>query len=854
MADQAIGNYYQSDNRFSLYSPECQVNDQRIQLDGYPAVYSLSWPYILLRRSTYVRVIDSSPTIMYEDRASEPHVGQSSTSPDIIPRRRRPALSCTICRRRKLKCDRSLPCTQCVKSKTPDLCVYSGPAPARPLDSRPTHNPSARASVPSSQPSPAHSGLYVFDSKHHSSNRINKPKGRPEEVQELRHRVQVLESALSRAGSIQTPDSSACESVSDYGPRIASDSQYLSDDVKYLPERACFRGKNGKTRYCGRCHSALSFSFFKDVLSYFQGRRTQKSKSAEYLKLKKFRGETLSREKRDHQRAYREKAFTLEEMIPHRRVADELVNLYLSTFETTYRVLHVPTFRKQYEAYWTGKETTDMVFVAKLLAVMAASSCFFSPTTRLNETDTLHSAAGGWIMAVQSWMASLNVSSTIDFNMLQIQCILILARQADATDGDVVWISSGSLIRSAMMIGLHRNPARFPKMTRFWAEMRRRLWTTILELDLQSTLDGGMPPSNDLDEYDCGPPSNYDDEDLAEDMTEEVIPKDTAVVTRSSFQILLWRSLALRVRIAKLVNSLKFTLSYDEALRLSEQLVQYRDDALALFSDNAPTSMPPESLQFTRSFLVFIMIRFLLVLHRPFSLSVQLSPKFSYSRKICLESSLEMLSQLDAPAVSLPEAQACPHLGQLSGGMFRDEYFHAAITVCVEVFLQANEFSSSKQSPGQPSSLSSLNDLVRSQQDVLVQAVEHTLDTFGNRISPRGKGCKAFIFLAMALASVKAHLNGEDGVRKVEQVATKSIKNCERMIRGEAWTDIRREGPVVPDVSTPSLNSATPEMPFDPALVPYESASISPLDFGNLFDTADYGLPELWSMDFLTGF
>ncbi|KAF5860488.1 hypothetical protein ETB97_001438 [Aspergillus alliaceus] len=739
-------------------------------------------------------------------------------------------------------------------SKTPDLCVYSGPAPARPLDSRPTHNPSARASVPSSQPSPAHSGLYVFDSKHHSSNRINKPKGRPEEVQELRHRVQVLESALSRAGSIQTPDSSACESVSDYGPRIASDSQYLSDDVKYLPERACFRGKNGKTRYCGRCHSALSFSFFKDVLSYFQGRRTQKSKSAEYLKLKKFRGETLSREKRDHQRAYREKAFTLEEMIPHRRVADELVNLYLSTFETTYRVLHVPTFRKQYEAYWTGKETTDMVFVAKLLAVMAASSCFFSPTTRLNETDTLHSAAGGWIMAVQSWMASLNVSSTIDFNMLQIQCILILARQADATDGDVVWISSGSLIRSAMMIGLHRNPARFPKMTRFWAEMRRRLWTTILELDLQSTLDGGMPPSNDLDEYDCGPPSNYDDEDLAEDMTEEVIPKDTAVVTRSSFQILLWRSLALRVRIAKLVNSLKFTLSYDEALRLSEQLVQYRDDALALFSDNAPTSMPPESLQFTRSFLVFIMIRFLLVLHRPFSLSVQLSPKFSYSRKICLESSLEMLSQLDAPAVSLPEAQACPHLGQLSGGMFRDEYFHAAITVCVEVFLQANEFSSSKQSPGQPSSLSSLNDLVRSQQDVLVQAVEHTLDTFGNRISPRGKGCKAFIFLAMALASVKAHLNGEDGVRKVEQVATKSIKNCERMIRGEAWTDIRREGPVVPDVSTPSLNSATPEMPFDPALVPYESASISPLDFGNLFDTADYGLPELWSMDFLTGF
>ncbi|KAB8205658.1 hypothetical protein BDV34DRAFT_212995 [Aspergillus parasiticus] len=775
---------------------------------------------------------DRTPTAnMYEDRQLGNHNEQTSTSPDsiLVPRRRRPALSCTVCRRRKLKCDRALPCSQCVKSKTPDLCVYSGPAQGQPLETRPIRTASDRANVPNNHTSPAHSGLYVFDSRHQSTNRITKPKGRPEEVQELRHRVQVLESALSRAGSIQTPDSSACESVSDYGPRVTSDSLLLSEDVKYLPGRACFRGKNGKTRYCGRCHSALSFSFFKDVASYFQDRRMQKkSKSPEYLKLKKFRGEMLSREKQDHQRAYREKAFTLEEMLPHRRVADELVNLYLSTFETTYRILHVPTFLKQYETYWAGTETTDMAFIAKLLAVMAASSCFFSPTTRLNENDTLHSAAGGWIMAVQSWISSINVSSTIDFNMLQIQCILILARQADATDGDVVWISSGSLIRSAMMIGLHRNPARFPKMTRFWAEMRRRLWATILELDLQSALDGGMPPSIDLDEYDCDPPSNYDDEDLTEDLTEDVIPKDAAMITRSSFQVLLSRSLPLRVRVAKLVNSLKFALSYDEALRLSEQLVQYRDNALALFPDNASISISPESLQFTRSFLMFIMVRFLLVLHRPFSLSVQLSPKFSYSRKICLESSLEMLSQLDAPAVSLPEAQACPHLGQLSGGMFRDEFFHAAITVCVEVSLQASEFSSSKQPPGQLSSLSSLNDLVRSQQDVLVRAVEHTLDTFGSRISPRGKGCKAFIFLAMALASVKARLNGEDALRKVEQVAAKSIKDCERLIRGKAWADIRREdGPVVPDTLAPLLNSAAPEIPFDPALVPYESASVS---------------------------
>ena len=42
-----------------------------------------------------------------------------------LPRkRRRPALSCEQCRRRKIKCDRSYPCGQCLQSKT-STCSYS---------------------------------------------------------------------------------------------------------------------------------------------------------------------------------------------------------------------------------------------------------------------------------------------------------------------------------------------------------------------------------------------------------------------------------------------------------------------------------------------------------------------------------------------------------------------------------------------------------------------------------------------------------------------------------------------------------------------------------------------------------
>lgn len=51
----------------------------------------------------------------------------SGSAPAIVPqgkkKRRRPALSCEQCRRRKIRCDRLQPCSHCIKSSIPD-CHY----------------------------------------------------------------------------------------------------------------------------------------------------------------------------------------------------------------------------------------------------------------------------------------------------------------------------------------------------------------------------------------------------------------------------------------------------------------------------------------------------------------------------------------------------------------------------------------------------------------------------------------------------------------------------------------------------------------------------------------------------------
>ncbi|KAJ8147684.1 hypothetical protein LV155_008384 [Aspergillus fumigatus] len=711
--------------------------------------------------------------------------------------------------------------------------------------------------------SPVYNGVYVFDSKHQRfPTRVTKPKSHSDEVQELRTQVLTLENALAKASSIQTPDTLGAvpSIVSELGPRTAGDEHYISEDIRSLP-CAFFRGKKSNTRFCGRSHSFLALSFFRDMGDFLRQRKSKHKKDSDYGSLKKIQKELwLKQRQEQQQRVRQELVSSFVDLLPPRRVADKLVQLYLSNFETTHRILHIPTFLKQYEEYWIAPQHPDMVFLAKLLLLMAASSCFYGPTKKINDKDTLASTAIHWIEAVQTWSATTIGTRNTNFDMLQIHCLLLIARQAIASDGDTIWISSGSLIRLAMAMGLHRNPLRFQKLSRFWAEMRRRLWATILELDLQSSMDGGMPPAIDLEEYDCDPPSNYDDADLVESMTEDPPPKDPDIVTRSSFQVLLSRSLPVRVHIAKLVNRLRFTISYDEALLLSEELMRSLNDALELFpSDGYPSHIPGvENPAFTKSYFIFLIRRHLLALHRPFCLSIMRTPKFSYSRKICLDSALDILSLLE-PSLDVAEAEPQPHLGHLTGGMFREELLNAAVMVCVELVLQADEYSRSKSMlPGQSSVLSSLNDMAESQQAVLVRAIENTLNVFGSRIAPGGRGCKPYFFLSLTLASVKARLNGEDPFVAMDQVVTNVIRDYHLLMSGMPWADVRKQdenSTKDTSIPTPGLTAGTPlDLPFDPmSFIPSSMEEISPFDFGILFDMGDYGASEMWNNDFFSG-
>ncbi|KAJ5356266.1 fungal-specific transcription factor domain-containing protein [Penicillium concentricum] len=454
----------------------------------------------------------------------------------------------------------------------------------------------------------------------------------------------------------------------------------------------------------------------------------------------------------------------LEEMIPPREITYQLVNLYISTFECTFRVLHVPHFLAELDEYWNcgGKHSGDAfsgeVFAAKLLVLMSCASCFYGEAVTSADMDhrSLNQKAKSWIQAVVLWIKSMTSYNRLRLDTIQIKCLLLIARQAIAYEGDLAWLSAGSLLRDAITMGLHRDPSNFTRVSHYWAEIRRRLWLTIVELDLQAAISSGTPVAISEDEFDCTPPSNVDDEDVMTDLSSTPPSKPLTVSTRTSFQVLLAKSLSARIKIAKVINRVRLTSDYKEILNLSDALTATLAETLPAlqgnYSEQHDTQNSGCDSTFQQSLFTFLIYRSLLALHRPFFLDLGESRNESslYSRKICVEASMAMLAPLDSfleyrQAGTVHEKHhAHFSLPFLKGGMFRDDIFHAAVTICFELRLQAQDRS---LRPLSGNALGFMEQTTLYQRLALIRSIESTVKYFELKVRTEKQGCKAFMYL-----------------------------------------------------------------------------------------------------------
>lgn len=144
-----------------------------------------------------------------------------------------------------------------------------------------------------------------------------------------------------------------------------------------------------------------------------------------------------------------------------RGFADRMARLYVSHFESAFRILHVPSFWTEYEQYWRSPEQASAVIQFKVKLVIAIGSSLYRDNP---DVDMVRRRSSQWVHETQSWISAPMEKNRISLDGLQIQCLLILARQVLSISGDLVWIAVGTLLRTAMQMGLHRDPRHFGRM------------------------------------------------------------------------------------------------------------------------------------------------------------------------------------------------------------------------------------------------------------------------------------------------------------------------------------------------------------------------------------------------------
>ncbi|KAF3076838.1 hypothetical protein N5P37_007387 [Trichoderma harzianum] len=326
---------------------------------------------------------------------------------------------------------------------------------------------------------------------------------------------------------------------------------------------------------------------------------------------------------------------------------EKYLQRYLELLDVVNPIVDIHIFRREIERYWMDPNASDLCWLAQFLMVMGLGS-FASPEGEPPVATELMMAAEACLMQTPfSFRPTLLALKTL--------ALMVVAKQVcnpTCWSVDSCWSLLGLLVRTAFIYGLPQDPSSLEDEGRNQEEKdsRRKLWLTILYLDVKVAMCTGMPPLTRPDELgtlekipDWGPPD--------------------------SLQMVLYQSLPTVLAVMAQINSNKEQISYPDVLRYNAQLRELMSHAQRVCTG-----------QLQRTTVDIFLRRCLMVLHRPFALHPEGPVMFPESYWSSLECCLALL-------VHYREMWAGePHLRlDLVGRAFVLDFFSATLTTYIHV-------------------------------------------------------------------------------------------------------------------------------------------------------------------------
>ena len=300
--------------------------------------------------------------------------------------------------------------------------------------------------------------------------------------------------------------------------------------------------------------------------------------------------------------------------------------------------------------------------------------------TYAGQSSASRNTAVEWIELGESWIKE-HSQKHVTLRYLQTRCLLVIAQRMNEYKPKRAWAASGDLLRYAISAGYHREPTLLKKKTSvFDQEMRRRLWATIVELDLRACLERGMLPTLRVGQWDCYPPLNILDSDLESCLTSNQLPasRPSSFFTSCSFLRATQESLTLRLELLSLINQLSGNLTQSQVISYDERLVQTLDELPVWADSNSETTQPSSPHALAQTLLRTQLLAFRLLIHRQSTLSHAPYNRSHYSRTVCLDCASQILIQYE----QLQNSEETAYYSLL---LYTDDVFRAALSICFDL-------------------------------------------------------------------------------------------------------------------------------------------------------------------------
>ncbi|KAJ5692259.1 hypothetical protein N7462_001682 [Penicillium macrosclerotiorum] len=387
--------------------------------------------------------------------------------------------SCVVCHKRKVKCDRNQPCSNCTKGSV--NCIYEPPPPPR--------------------------------RRKRKCDMVSRASQEREKSPQQTKRNRSLEGPTAKNLPSIGPGLAGSEPErSGSGPGMMimreGNSIYLDEFVNSIPKMCKAKTDSGSNLW-----TSVSLEL---------------PDATEILDDEPDEGEDDASQDNTNDSIMLLNTSTKESLIefhPNPLQIFRLWQTFLDNVNPLTKILHAPTIQQQIleamgDLSRVGKDLEALMFSIYCISLVSLHATDVEKSFGESKKNFLFRLRRGARLALRN-ASFLRTSSTM---VLQAFMLYLLSLRG-FSDPHTIWTLSGTAVRIAQRIGIHRDGSGYG-LSVFETEMRRRIWVQLMILDATSAQSCGMAAGPLPINADTKPPMNVNDSDLDPRMTELACEKD----------------------------------------------------------------------------------------------------------------------------------------------------------------------------------------------------------------------------------------------------------------------------------------------------------------------------------------